>query len=84
MCVYVPGTAGFRVCVHFGWMCESVYVNVCIYGCVECHVVCVVHSWHMCLPDIYVCLSGADAYPDRLVWAVLMVCLSRCVELLRS
>lgn len=41
--------------------------------------VCVVHSWHMCLLGIYVCLTGADAYLDRLVWVVLMVCVSRRV-----
>lgn len=43
-------------------MCESVYVNVYIYGCAMCHVVCDVHSWRVCLLGIYVCLSGVDAY----------------------
>lgn len=42
------------VYVHFGWMHESVYVNVCIYGCVVCHVVCDAYSWcvftgHQCM-----------------------------------
>lgn len=63
VCAYLAWQA--FVYVHFGWMCESVYVNVCIYGCEMCHVVCYVHSWRVCLLGIYVCLSGVDAYLDR-------------------